>query len=79
MDESHACRFRVRLPRPPAQASCSHTLAETYPGGYTRVLHHPGRRLGDNSDLVLVELVGAKAPAEAGEADSKETPADSES
>ena len=40
------------------------------PGGYTRVLRHPGRRLGDNSDLVLVELVGARAAVEDKGADS---------
>ena len=33
------------------------------PGGYTRILHHPGRRLGDNSDLVILELVGAAQAA----------------
>ena len=33
------------------------------PGGYTRILHHPGRRLGDNADLVILELVGAAVAA----------------
>jgi large subunit ribosomal protein L17 len=28
------------------------------PGGYTRIIHLPKRRLGDNGQLVLLQLVG---------------------
>ena len=42
-------------------------------GGYTRILRHPGRRLGDNSDLVILELVDSAVTAgePAGEQDGE--------
>ena len=47
-------------------------------GGYTRILRHPGRRLGDNSDLVILELVGAAVTAgePAGGQDAEEDASD---
>ena len=45
----------------PSWASSSATLGPRYldrPGGYTRIIKMPLRRLGDNGELVLLQLVG---------------------
>ncbi len=34
------------------------------PGGYTRIIRLADRRIGDNSDLVVLQLVGEEEPAE---------------
>lgn len=41
------------------------------PGGYTRVIKLPKRRLGDGGELVLLQLVGAGQETEQKESDKK--------
>lgn len=41
------------------------------PGGYTRIIKLPKRRLGDGGELVLLQLVGAGQETEKAEKDKK--------
>jgi len=53
--------------------SISHVLIEDVaprfkdrPGGYTRIIRLPKRRIGDNSDLAILQLVGEEEPVAGG-------------